>query len=138
MALDPHLLVRGGAVYLVVIATAALWMWRRPPAGAMTGAGLAFAWNIPVLLALHLAATSFGWWRFDATGGRLLGMPVDLLLAWSWLWGVLPALALPSTHLVVVAVAALGVDVVLMPAAAPVLHLGSHGWWAKSSGWRSD
>jgi protein-S-isoprenylcysteine O-methyltransferase Ste14 len=125
MAFDPYLLVRGGAVYLVGIATAALWLWRRPPASAMTGAGLAFAWNIPVLLALHLAATSFGWWRFDAAGGLLLGMPVDLLLAWAWLWSVLPALALPSTHLVVVAVVALGVDVVLMPAAAPVLHLGS-------------
>jgi protein-S-isoprenylcysteine O-methyltransferase Ste14 len=125
MEIDRYLLVRAVAVYLTVIATAAVWIWRRPSPRAMAGAVLAFAWNAPVILALHVAATTFGWWRFEASGGVLLGMPVDLYFAWAWLWGVVPAIAFPSAPLVVVVGIALGVDLVLMPAAAPVLHLGS-------------
>ena len=51
-------------------------------------------------------------------------MPVELYLSWVWLWGVIPALAFPSLSLAVVVVIALAADLVLMPAAAPVVRLG--------------
>jgi len=65
-----------------------------------------------------------GWWHFEAHGGLLLGVPVDLLLSWSVLWGAVPALAFPSLPLAATAAIALAVDLVLMPAASPVVQLG--------------
>jgi protein-S-isoprenylcysteine O-methyltransferase Ste14 len=121
---ERYLMVRAASVYIAVMLTGLIWVWRRPPARAVAGALLACAWNLPVVLALHLAAAYFGWWQFDARGGLLLGMPVELYLSWVWLWGVVPALAFPSLSLGTVMVVALAADLVLMPAAAPVVRLG--------------
>ncbi len=121
---DPYLVVRAASLYLTVTATMVLWAWRRPTSRAAAGAALACIWNVPVVLALHLAATHAGWWQFDAQGGLLMGMPVDLYLSWVCLWGVIPALAFPSLSLLCVIAIAIAVDIVLMPAAAPVVRLG--------------
>ncbi len=121
---DPYLLVRSASVYIVSVATVAVWVWRRPQARAVSAAVMAFFLNLPALLVLHVAATRLGWWQFDVRGGVLVGMPVDLYLAWAWLWGGLPALALPSQPLAVVVLAGLAIDLVLMPAATPVVRVG--------------
>jgi protein-S-isoprenylcysteine O-methyltransferase Ste14 len=76
---DPHLIVRGTAIHLCAVLTIAVWAWRRPGPRAVSGAVLAGLWNVPALLVLHLAAARWAWWRFEATGGLLLGVPVDLL-----------------------------------------------------------
>jgi protein-S-isoprenylcysteine O-methyltransferase Ste14 len=123
----PYLLVRAASLYISAVLTVVVWAWRRPRGRALAGAALAFAWNLPVLLALHLVAERAGWWHFDARGGLLLTMPVDLYLAWAWLWGAIPALAFPSVRLGVVLGIAFAADLLLMPAAAPVLSLGP-GW----------
>ena len=122
--LDPYLLVRAAALYLALTATVLLWLWRRPGPRAAAGALLACCWNVPAVLALHLAAAHAGWWWFDADGGLFMGMPVDLYLAWLLLWGASPSLACPSLPLWRVALVALAFDVVAMPAAAPVVRLG--------------
>lgn len=124
---DRYLLVRAASLYLAVTVTAVLWAWRRPNARAATGAVLACFWNMPVVLALDLAAARFGWWQFDARGGLLLGIPVELYLSWVWLWSVVPALAFPSMSLGAVLIVVLAADVALMPLATPVVTLGS--WW---------
>lgn len=124
---DRYLLVRAASVYIAVMLTGVVWAWRRPTARDMAGAVLASLWNLPVVLALHLAAGHFGWWQFEAHGGLLLGMPVDLYLAWVWLWGAVFALAFPVLPLGAVLIVALAADLVLMPAAAPVVRLGP-GW----------
>ena len=123
-AIDPHVLVRAAAVYIPAMLTLLASAWRRPSRAAATGAMLAGVWNLGAVLALHLAARHWGWWSYDATGGLLLGMPVDLYLAWVVLWGVLPAIAFPALPLPLVATIALAFDLVLMPAAAPVVTLG--------------
>jgi len=122
--IDPHLLVRAASLYVAATLSGAVWLWRRPGKRASAGALLASLWNVPAVLLLNLAAVHVGWWRFDARGGLLLGTPVDLLLAWAWLWGTVPALALPSLPLAAVVASALAADLVLMPAAAPVVVLG--------------
>jgi protein-S-isoprenylcysteine O-methyltransferase Ste14 len=121
---DRYLIVRAAAFYIPVMLTVVLWAWRRPSSRQWGGALLASLWNLPVLLAVHLAAVRIGWWQFDAQGGLLLGMPVDLYLAWAWLWGAVPALAFKSLPLGLVALIALAADLVLMPAASPVVNLG--------------
>ena len=84
---DRYLLVRAAAVYVTALLTAAAVLWRRPDQRTLAGALLAFAWNLPALLMVHVAAIAAGWWSYDADGGLLLGMPVDLWLAWAVLWG---------------------------------------------------
>ncbi len=126
---DPYLLVRAASLYVAVVLTTAACMWRRPGHRAVVAAGLAFAWNVPAILALQRVAAHAGWWDFDAQGGVLLGMPVDLFVAWAWLWGIVPALAFPTSSpwpLVVVVAMAFTFDLIAMPAASPVLRLGPH------------
>jgi protein-S-isoprenylcysteine O-methyltransferase Ste14 len=124
MFADRFLLVRAASIYIAVLLTGVVWVWRRPTRRAVAGAVMASLWNLPVLLALHLAAVQFGWWQFDAQGGLLLGMPVELYLSWTWLWGFVLALAFPSLTLGAVLAIALAADLVLMPALTPVLRLG--------------
>jgi len=121
---DRYLVVRAASLYIAVMLTVVLWAWRQPTARARAGAALALFWNLPLVLALHLAAVHFGWWRFNARGGLLLGMPVEMYLSWAWLWSVVPFFAFPSLSLGLVLVLALAFDIVLMPAAAPVILLG--------------
>jgi protein-S-isoprenylcysteine O-methyltransferase Ste14 len=122
--IDRYLLVRAASLYITVMLTIGVYAWRRPSTRDVSGAVLATLWNLPTLLALHLAAARLGWWRFDADGGLLLGMPVDLYLSWAWIWGAAVALAMPRAPLFIVVMTALAVDLVLMPAASPVLQLG--------------
>ncbi|MGH2405285.1 MAG: methyltransferase family protein [bacterium] len=110
-----------------VAITWSVWMWRRPDRAHGGAALLASIWNLPSLLLLHLLAARFGWWRFEADGGLFLGLPVDLYLGWSLLWGAIPALAFRGVHLAVVVAAMLCVDLIIMPASHPVVRLGS-GW----------
>lgn len=121
---DRYFIIRSAILYITVVLSLAVWLWRRPDARTMRGAVLATFWNLPALLALQLIATRFGWWHFDAAGGLLLGMPVDVYLAWAWLWGVIPLLACPSAPLAFVIAAAFALDLALMPAAWPLLQLG--------------
>ena len=134
MPIDPYLVVRAGSLYVAVLLTAAAWMWRRPGRRAFSGAVLAWFWNLPAVLALHLAADRLGWWNMKADGGVLLGMPVDVYLSWAWLWGAVPALAFPSLPIVLVAAIALAFDLALMPAAAPVMRATLRLIAARSSG----
>jgi protein-S-isoprenylcysteine O-methyltransferase Ste14 len=123
---DRYLVVRGASVYVAVVLTTAACVWRRPGRRAIVAAGLAFAWTVPAILALDLVAARAGWWDFDARGGLLLGMPVDLFLAWAWLWSIIPALAFPALRLTAIVLIALAFDLVAMPAASPVLRLGPY------------
>ena len=118
-------MIRAAALYFSAVLTLAVWLWRRPAQRQLAGIALAFAWNLPALLLLHVAAVKLGWWQFEAQGGMLLGIPVDLYLEWAWLWAVLGALTLSRrVSLVLVAVIALALDIVLMPLASPVIQLG--------------
>ena len=106
---DPYLLVRAASLYLALTATIGLWVWRRPTSRAIAGALLACCWNLPVVLALNIAAIHEGWWQFDARGGLLMGTPVDLYLAWICLWGAIPTLAFHSLSMWSVIMIALAV-----------------------------
>lgn len=123
--IEPQLLVRGGALYLAVVLTALVLILRRPRVRDRAGMWLAFCWNLPSLLVLQLAAAKFHWWSFSARGGLILGMPVDLYLVWAWVWAV-PAIALPSSRLVVAIGIPVVFDVVLMPLGSPTVMLAPH------------
>ena len=119
-----------------------LWAWRRPRGRQFAAALLACVWNVPALLAVQALAARFGWWRFDARGGLVAGMPFDLYAGWALLWGAIPFLAFPHARLALVVALFACVDLLLMPLCAPVVVLG-RGWlageadigWSNSIGW---
>ena len=96
------------------------------PTGARQalGALLAFAWNVPTLLLLNILALRYGWWSFTTSTGTIAGVPADLLLGWAILWGAAPALLTPRLSIAVIVGVLVTVDMLLMPLATPVLHLG--------------
>ncbi|PFG43883.1 protein-S-isoprenylcysteine O-methyltransferase Ste14 [Isoptericola jiangsuensis] len=120
---DP-VVVRGAALALPVLLLVALVAHRRPTERDLAAAVLATAWSAAALAPLNLVATRLGWWTFDAEGAVWRGLPVDLWWSWALLWGVVPALALRVAHPVPVVAALVWVDLLLMPAADPVVRLG--------------
>jgi len=127
-AVDPAL-IRAAALFGPLAVVWVVWTWRPPDRRWRAAVYLGVIWNAVALLALHRAAAAFGWWRFAAEGGLVLGMPADLWLGWALLWGALPALAMRTWRLPAVVATLLGLDLLLMPAARPVLWLGPH-WLA--------
>jgi protein-S-isoprenylcysteine O-methyltransferase Ste14 len=122
--MDRATAVRFMALYLPITA-AVLLSFARPREPRLFAAGLVgFAWTLPSLLALQLCNLRFGWWRFSAEGGLLRGMPLDLLLGWSVLWGVIPILAFRRTRVALVVAVFVALDLALMPACRPVVELG--------------
>ncbi len=103
-----------------------LIFWRQPHRRQWTALLLATLWNLPAILLLNCLADHFHWWRFDARGGLLLGMPVEMLFGWMILWGAIPALALIELRLAIVMLIMGGLDLILMPHCAPVLQLNSN------------
>jgi hypothetical protein len=95
--LDPGtaaVVVRGAAVGVPLLAVVALCAWR-PPSPRETGAAItATAWAALLLLPLNVVAPALGWWTFHAAGAVWSGVPLDLWLGWSILWGAVPALCL--------------------------------------------
>ena len=87
--------LRAVALLLPIGLTLAVARLRRPSRPQLAGALLATIWNLPALLVLHRLAARFGWWSFEADGGLLDGLPVDLWLGWALLWGAVPQLAFP-------------------------------------------
>lgn len=122
-------MLRAASLYLPIAATAALWRLRRPGRSERAGLLLAAAWNLVALAALQAGAREAGWWHFDARGGLLLGMPVDLYLGWVLLWSAIPLLAAPRLPLAATAALFLGLDLAAMPRLAPLVQLAPH-WLA--------
>lgn len=123
--------VRAFLLLAPVLLGAILWFVRRPRYRARLGVLFALLWNLVTLLAVNVFAVRVGWWSFALEGGEFLGVPVDLWLGWSMLWTVLATLAMPSWHVLGVALIAgligFWLDWILMPLADPWVRL--HPTW---------
>jgi protein-S-isoprenylcysteine O-methyltransferase Ste14 len=117
------LAIRSLALFVPLFGTIAAWLWRLPGRRTTGSVILATLWTWPSLLVVQMLARSLGWWTFHFDGGDLFGMPGDLFLGWSLLWGALPALLFPRSSLLVTAPLLIGVDAILMPLCQPVLQL---------------
>lgn len=126
-ALDTGL-VRALILVLPMATTIALMMVRRPSGRVLTGMLLAVAWQLPPLLVLNALAPELGWWRFDATGGLWLGVPVELLISWAFMWGALPAMLPARVHPAWIAAGALLLDLLVIPLARPLIDLHGARW----------
>jgi protein-S-isoprenylcysteine O-methyltransferase Ste14 len=127
-------LIRFLGLFLPLAMVFPLWVWRQPDRRQQGALLLAGVWNIAPLLLLHLLAKHLGWWTFAAEGGLFLGVPIDLYLGWLLLWSVIPALAFPHLPLALVVAVMLSLDLMLMPAASPVIQLGPDWLWGEAVG----
>ncbi|MFC4563548.1 methyltransferase family protein [Nocardiopsis mangrovi] len=124
---DPAL-IRAVALFGPLVAVLALVAAARPTARETAAAVVATAWNAVVLLPLNLVAIDAGWWTFHAEGAVARGgLPVDLWLGWSLLWGALPALLQRDLPAPLVVGVLTWLDLILMPLAAPIVRL--HEAW---------
>ncbi len=130
---DP-IMIRAVGLLLPLTILGLLWLWRQPGRLQATGVLLASIWTIPTLLLLHRLGMELNWWAFEANGGQFQAIPVDLFLAWVMIWGAIPALAFPRLNLLLVIVAMLGIDLILMPLASPVVQLSRYWWIGETVG----
>ncbi|MDQ6710412.1 MAG: isoprenylcysteine carboxylmethyltransferase family protein [Candidatus Dormibacteraeota bacterium] len=119
--------IRALALFIPLGIAAALLIARRPEQRRLTAAFLGTTWMLCAGLGLHEVARRFGFWNYDARGGIFDGLPVDLYLGWAVFWGALPILAVRRPRLLPVVAIFLWADLLLMPAAYPVVRLG-HNW----------
>ncbi len=129
MTLRDPALIRGLILFLPLALAFGLWRWRRPDRRLGAGAFLASAWMLSAGLAIHLVAVRAGFWHYDARGALWLGLPVDVYLGWAVFWGAVPVLAFPRITVAIVVASMAFADLVLMPAAFPVVRLGPN-WLA--------
>ncbi len=118
--------LRSGCLIWPSLLLFGLIIWRRPDARLAGAAGVALLWNLSALLALNDVALLMEWWSYSAHGGLIHGMPGELLIGWAMLWGAIPILAFRSCYLWQLIVAALFLDLLVMPACAPLIQLGPH------------
>lgn len=121
---DRVFVIRALALYVPIALAILAWRLRRPSHRAAAGLLLAATWNFVSLFAANIVASRAGWWRFDVAGTQLSGVPVDLVLGWAVLWGVVLPVAAPGISIGALGAAAILVDVVLMPLCTPVVRLG--------------
>jgi protein-S-isoprenylcysteine O-methyltransferase Ste14 len=119
--------IRALGLYLPLFGAILAWAVRRPQRPQATGALLATAWNLPLLLAINQIAIRAGWWRFDVSDATLFAFPVDLWIGWSVFWGVFAALCSEKRPTWISCIQFLLLDLVFMPLCAPVVIL-SRSW----------
>jgi protein-S-isoprenylcysteine O-methyltransferase Ste14 len=120
-------LVRWAALVVPLGAGAAAL--RGVPASRREHGALLFAFLAALvgLGVLHELATLARWWAYAEVAGSWRGLPVDLWIGWAVLWGPLPVALRRHVPLPLAVIAAAWLDVVAMPALAPVVEL-QPGW----------
>ena len=117
-------LIRALSLYAPLLGCLMLWSWRKPVRAEATGALLATAWNLPMLLALNSLAQWSGWWRFNVHEAVFLGTPTDLWLGWSFLWGTFAVLLFRHAPVWLGCFCFGACDLLIMPLCSPVISLG--------------
>ena len=121
--IDRALIIRAGGLYLPTLLATVLG-WRRLRTPRQIAALLAgVCWCLPLLLSVQLLNLRFRWWIFHAHGGMIRGMPADMLLGWTLLWGAVPILGFPRAKAWIAVMIFIAADLVLMPLCAPVVEL---------------
>ncbi|WP_405017484.1 isoprenylcysteine carboxylmethyltransferase family protein [Kitasatospora sp. NBC_00070] len=117
-------LIRAAGLFVPLLAVVLAAAVRRPGRADVAAAIVGGAWQLALLPGLNLLAGRLGWWSFQADGGTVVRLPVDLLLGWVLLWGVLPPLAAARLPWPVTAALLGWLDLAAMPLLDPVLRLG--------------
>jgi Phospholipid methyltransferase len=121
-------LARAGLLMLPLLLAAALLLVTRPNPREATACMVAFLWQIPALLLLHVLAGLQGWWTFAGARHALMGLPIDVWIGWAVWWGPVAVLALRFVRLPLLVALFVAIDFLAMPLLAPLVVLGDR-WW---------
>lgn len=116
--------VRAVALYVPIALAFVLWRQRRASGRTASGLLLGAIWNFTALAGVNALAVRVGWWGFGAPGAQLFDVPVDVIIGWAVLWGIVAPLAAPSAPVATLSIAAVVVDLIVMPLCAPLVVLG--------------
>ncbi|MUM18768.1 hypothetical protein FZI91_13600 [Mycobacterium sp. CBMA271] len=119
--------LRTCVVLVPVVFVAALWLLNPDPR-TRGAAFLAALWNAVFLVPVNMLAMQQNWWSFGVEGAVWNGVPVDLVLAWSVLWGATPILLGRWINPAVTAGLLLIWDMAAMGSLEPLVVLRPH-WW---------
>lgn len=87
---------------------------------------LSLLWTVPTLLILQIVNAWAGWWSYPIVGIGIHGMPLESLVGWAVLWGLVPQLVFPRLGIGWVAAIMIDADLVAMPLCGGVVQLGRH------------
>lgn len=125
--MDRIAIIRFASLYLP-LAWATLIAFVRPRRPRMFAACLlSLLWVLPALLILQRINLVTRWWVFAPERGAILAMPLEFLLGWAVLWGVVPPLTFRKLDLPEVLVLMGVADLWIMPLTRPALHF--EGIW---------
>lgn len=115
---------RAGFLLFPLATAVILFCLSRPVPRETTACMVAFLWQLPALLLLHLLAVEFGWWEFHVAEDQLLGFPVDLWIGWALWWGPVAVLCNRWLPIWVLVAFSVGLDMLTMPLLEPLVSLG--------------
>ena len=123
-----ELLALQRAAFLIgpALAAALLLLLSKPRPREAVGAMVAFLWQLPALLLLHLLATHFGWWSFAGQRNMLVGLPIDLWIGWAIWWGPVAFFANRWIGVPAIIAASVAIDLVAMPNLQPLVEVGPY------------
>lgn len=121
--LDPVLL-KSVILLLPLLATGIAFMIKLPDYFQRVGLLLALLFNIPYLFLLNALAAEVGWWVYQESSNAWRGIPIEVILGWSLFWGVFLPWTFRSVNMIFTILAALAIDVWIMPQMASLFILG--------------
>lgn len=126
LQLDPVLL-KSVILLFPVIAAGIAFIIERPGYYQRVGLLLALLFTIPYLFLLNILAEFAGWWIYHDSANTWHGIPVEVILGWSVLWGILLPWICRTISVYFTIAIALALDLWLMPEMPGLFVLGE--WW---------
>ncbi len=124
-------LIRAVVLWFPILIGCIFWVFTWPDQRERAGIFLALLWTVISLAVVNAFAQAVEVWQFQGSVGTLLGIPVEFLLGWAALWGVIPLLTTLNTPIWILAIAYGWLDIVAMPFLAPVLLLHPNWIWGE-------
>lgn len=119
-------LQRAAILIIPCLVAGVLLIVEKPAPRAAVAALVAFLWQLPALLLLHVLATHSGWWAFAGDRNMLLGLPIDIWIGWAIWWGPVAIFLNRWLSAPVLIAASVLIDVVSMPLLTPLVSVGPH------------
>jgi len=89
---------------------------------------LSILWTLPTLVLLQRVNLIMHWWSFSNITPALSGMPLELYIGWTILWGCVPILTFRRLSIPEVLIVFGALDLWLMPLCSPLLKLTGPQW----------
>src|SRR5271166_1633269 len=103
-------LVNAAQVYLPLSAAVIARVVHGPKPRQFAACLLSLLWTVPALLAVQIVNTWAGWWSYTGGAFGIHSMPIECLVGWAVLWGLVPQLAFPRLGIAWVAVVMICAD----------------------------